>query len=342
MANMRDIAKLAGVSVATISRILNNDVNFRTSNETRKRVKKIASNLSYDKQQSVRNKKRNLGLKLGLITRHNRDEVNTDPYFIQLRKGLFSEAAHWNLELVNLFDARKPPDDLAFLKKYDAILMMSNPDDDCINSIKRINPHIILVDYFGHNDAMNIIRNDYYDKTVDILNLLYQKGHRKIDFIGGDKALVDIHGGIHRTHDEIRNVAYQKWMKLHGLKKYSHSYITKWGMKNAYRSSLNLLKRKEMPTAVVVASDPMAIGVYKAFKEQGIRIPDDVSIVSFDDIDEASFMTPALSTVHLDVEEMGRIVIDMTQQALSNGWQIPVTIVCKSKLIIRDSIRSIK
>lgn len=340
MTNMRNIAKLAGVSVATVSRILSRDENFRVSKETKEKVNQVTQNLHYNKVESAKHKRKHTGIRFGLITRHNREEVNTDPYFVSLRKGIISEAAKWDIEIDNLFDARKPPQDLTFLRNYNLILLMNNPTPAYIQEVKKYNRNLIAVDYFGVNNQINVIHNDFYEQTVTILNLLKKKGHRNISFIGGYNSLINLDGKIQHEKNETRMLAYQKWMKLNNFNKYAHSYISKWGSEGGYRSAKTLLKRKELPTAVIVASDPLALGVYKALKDAGIKIPTDISVISFDDIDEAKFLTPSLSSVHLNAEEMGRMTIDLGKQIIANQWQTPVTLICKSKLKLRESVLS--
>lgn len=338
MTNMRNIAKLAGVSVATVSRILNHDSDFRVSEKTKNKVRQITQNLHYNKNESAKHKRKHTGIKFGLITRHNRMEVNSDPYFVGLRKGIISEAAKWNIEIDNLFDARKPPKSLTFLSNYNLILLLNNPTFAYIQEVKKYNRNLIVVDYFGVNNQINVVHNDFYEQTIAILNLLKERGHRNISFIGGYNSLINIDGQVQREKNEVRMTAYQKWMKLNNLNKYAHPYISKWVSEGGYHSAKTLLKRKQLPTAVVVASDPLALGVYKAFKQADIKIPGDISVVSFDDIDEAKFLTPSLSSVHLNAEEMGKMTIDLGKQVITNKWETPVTLICKSKLRLRDSV----
>ena len=92
------------------------------------------------------------------------------------------------------------------------------------------------------------------------------------------------------------------------------------------------------PTAIIVASDPMAVGVYKALNEYGLKIPEDISVVSFDDIQMAQFMTPALSSVKMKAEEMGQMSVELAKNKLLGVRTMPVRVICKSELILRESI----
>ena len=95
------------------------------------------------------------------------------------------------------------------------------------------------------------------------------------------------------------------------------------------------------PTAIVVASDPMAVGVYKAITNAGLSIPDDISIISFDDIEMAKFMSPSLSTVKLNAEEVGKIGVELVRGKLLNVRAMPVRVICTSELVLRDSVKDI-
>lgn len=138
--------------------------------------------------------------------------------------------------------------------------------------------------------------------------------------------------------NDLRELTYLSWMKLHNLDQYCHSFITDWSTNSAFEAGKEILKLQQRPTAVVVGSDPMALGVYKAFSDAGVNIPDDISVVSFDDVDINRFLTPTLSSVYMNTEEMGKTAVRLAKDLITEDIQIPLTITCHSQLNIRDSI----
>lgn len=121
-------------------------------------------------------------------------------------------------------------------------------------------------------------------------------------------------------------------MKLHNLDQYCHSFITDWSTDSAFEAGKKILKLQQRPTAVVVGSDPMALGVYKAFSDAGVNIPDDISVVSFDDVDINRFLTPTLSSVYMNTEEMGKTAVRLAKELITEDIQIPLTITCHSQI----------
>jgi LacI family transcriptional regulator len=92
-----------------------------------------------------------------------------------------------------------------------------------------------------------------------------------------------------------------------------------------------------LPTAVVLASDPMAIGAIRALHEAGIKVPEDISVISFDDIEAAAFLNPPLSTVKVQTEEMGKTAVKLLYDRLKNEREIPLRVTLPTKLVLRDS-----
>lgn len=98
-----------------------------------------------------------------------------------------------------------------------------------------------------------------------------------------------------------------------------------------------LINQESMPTAIIVASDPLAIGALKALNEAGIHVPKEVSIVSFDDISAAAYLTPSLSTVKIHTEEMGKTAVKLLHDRLK-GRELPIKVMLPTSFIARESI----
>ncbi|MBO0452715.1 LacI family DNA-binding transcriptional regulator [Candidatus Enterococcus murrayae] len=342
MASIRDIAKLAGVSAASVSRILNNDETFSINENTRKRVIEIATSLNYSKNQNRKN--RDVGDKntIALITRHQADNEKSDPYFMFIRKGVESEAKKWRLKTFRAFSMRDKEKDIFQLSKYGAVVVIGEMTLEALEEIRKINSNIVLIDSYSEYAGFDCVQTDFAQKTHDILDLLKSKGHENIAFIGGLGSKVDIHGEVVYYKEEIRSENYRQWMVLNHLDNYTTVLQGEWSPGAGLELGTQIMNMNPRPTAIVVASDPMAVGVYKAVINAGLSIPEDISIISFDDIEMAQYMTPSLSTVRLNSEEVGKIGVELVRGKLLNVRAMPVRVVCSSELILRDSVNDIK
>ncbi|KAA8792583.1 LacI family DNA-binding transcriptional regulator [Lactobacillus crispatus] len=339
MASIRDIAKLAGVSPATVSRILNNDPSFSINKNTRARVIEIANRVHYSKKNAVRGpKSTGDGMSIGLILRHNAQTEENDPYFKNIHRGIEEEAAFWRLRTETVFTMHDKNKDWDQLSKYGAIIIVGEMTPDAIERVKSLNPNLFLVDARPQLKNCSYIQNDFSNKTAEILDYLYKNGHRNIAYIGGKSSIVDQTGKTIYLNNDVRAGSYEKWMKLHGLEKYINYILGDWTAESGLKSGEKLAQLDPLPTAVVVGSDPMAIGVYKAFANKGIKIPTDVSVVSFDDVDLNRYLTPTLSSVYMDSAEMGRTAVRLAKDAIIEKTTFALTVTCRSELRIRESV----
>lgn len=342
MASIRDIAKMAGVSAASVSRILNNDETFSINDNTRKRVIEIANRLHYSKEKNLKSSRyKDNGMSIGLILRHNEESELQDPYFLAIRRGIEEEAAKWRIKVVKAFRMRDEDKNWEQLANYGAIIMIGEMTEAAMEKIMAINSHLILVDNYISDERYDRIQTDFIAKTYKVLDLLYRKGHRNIAFVGGRSSIVDIDGSRINSRHEVRADSYEKWMQLKGLKQYISTNIGHWSAEDALNMTTEILKQKELPTAIVVASDPMAMGVYKAINNAGLKIPDDISVISFDDVELNRYLTPTLSSIKMDSEEMGRMAVKVAREQMIEPRKMPIQIICSSELKVRDSVKDI-
>lgn len=339
MASIRDIAKMAGVSAASVSRILNEDPIFSINEQTRIRVIEIANRLNYSVNQNKKGSRtKGNDLSLALIVRHQEKSEEDDPYFRKIRIGIEKEAAKWRLRTVVAFRMRDQEKDWSQLGQFGAVIMIGEMTQRAVDRIAQANRNIIFVDNYSKTDQYDCIQTDFERKTAEILQVLYDKGHRRIAFIGGYSSIVDEDGSVVHKQEEIRANSYENWMKLKGLEEYTTVYQGSWKPEAGLELGSQLLAQENLPTAVLVASDPLAVGVYKSINEAGLKIPEDIAVASFDDIEMAQFLTPSLSSIKADPEEMGRLAVRIAKERMLQERKMPIRIICASQLILRDSI----
>ncbi len=341
MASIRDVAKMAGVSPASVSRILNKDVNFHINENTRKRVIETAKRMHYSKTANRRGPKGKKGMTLGLILRHTAQDEPNDPYFKNIHDGIDDEAAKWRLDTQIVFRMHDKNKNLAEISKYGAIIMVGQMTDDAVLKIKQLNPNVILVDANPDIETVDYIQNDFTVKTRQILDYLYKLGHRNIAYIGGNSSMVNMAGKTIPLASDSRARIYSEWMKIKGLNEYEHAYIRKWSIEDGFEACNDLLRQqKQIPSAIVVGSDPMALGVYKSLKNHHISIPKQVSIISFDDVEMNRYLTPSLSSVYMDSYQMGRTAVTLAKNLIleKRANTLPLILTCRSELHLRDSV----
>lgn len=341
MASIRDVAKMAGVSAASVSRVLNNDPNFSINKNTRQRIINVANQLHYSKEESQNNRRANSEMTIGLILRHNSNIEMEDPYFYDIRRGVELEAGKWRLHVIKAFEMRDPNKDWSQLSNYGAVIMISEMTADAVEKVHLLNPNLILVDNYTNDSRYDIIQTDFAERTQETLDLLYDYGHRRIAFIGGQSSKVRVDGSVERSQHEVRAESYQRWMKLHDLQQHIDVRIGRWSSEDGLQLTKQLIDKEQRPTAIVVASDPMALGVYKAINNSGLSIPEDISVISFDDSEMNRYLSPTLSSVRMEAEEMGRTAVRLARNRMLNPNKMPLRIVCASKLKVRDSITKI-
>lgn len=338
MVSIRDIARMATVSPASVSRILNNDPTFSINDNTRQRVIEIANRMHYSKDASKKGPRYNHdSMSIGLILRHNLEAELQDPYFHEIRRGIEQEAAKWRIRVIKAFGMRDSEKDWDQLSQFGAVVMVGEMTQPAIDKILAQNKNLILVDSYAKHDGVDAIRTDFAEKTAEILTKLYELGHRRIAFVGGESSIVRPDGSVVRDENEIRAMSYRNWMKLHDLP--AQTKIGQWTPESGMQLTRQILSEGTQPTAIVVASDPMAMGVYKAINNAGLRIPDDISVVSFDDVEMTQYLVPALSSVHMEAEEMGRTAVKLARDRMIEPHKMVLHLVCGSQLKLRESVK---
>lgn len=340
MAGIRTVAKRAMVSPATVSRFLNKDSTLKITEETKQRI--LESVAYYDYKPKERERKTTF--EIGVITAVSEIQELEDPYFRSIRVGIISECAKSNVVIKKIvYYQANQSFDLEQLNHCDVILAIGRFQNEVYAELMAMNANIIAIDV--PNDELvfpiDSVYTDLTKATVNHLDRLYQNGHRKICFIGGKKKLLGKDGKLSVDNHEVRYQAYLDWMSKHKLSEQIDYYLGDWGYEEGYRLTEELLtKRKDnLPTAIMVASDPMAVGVYRALQKKAIRIPEDISIVSFDDLEVARYLTPTLSSVAISAEEIGKIAVRLAKQRLTKSRKIHVNVEVGYQIKVRESER---
>lgn len=338
MANIQEIAKLAGVSKATVSRILSQDTSFSVSEATEKRVWQIANKLQY-KLSNVAVRNNSEKLHLALVSAVSFEQELNDSYFQQIKLGLTQQANLWGMKIAN--EIRLPTsDDIQWerLSIYGAVLVVGVLTEDLLEKIYQYNQNIVIIDDYRDFENYDVVHNDFGRRTKFILDLLHERGHQNIAFIGGNKKLMTQTGLAEIDVVDERKKAYVEWMKINNLLEQISLQIVGWGTEDAIVATKKIFLSEKKPTAIVTGNDLQAVGVYRIIQEKGYKIPEDIAVVSFDDIDMSQYLFPSLTTVRPNTRELGKVAINLVRDKIVGDRMAAVQVTVNSTLEIRESI----
>lgn len=320
---MADVARLAGVSHQTVSRVINGASSIRPA--TKARVEQAIEELGYRPNTAAR----------ALVTRRSgivgiigSNSGLYGPASIQRSVQEAARAAGYFSSLVPLAEVtvdelHSALDHLA-RQSVEAIVMIVG-QEDALAVVRSTDAGVPLIVVEGDLSGRGLtVGVDQINGACQATRHLVDLGHRAIDHVAGPLTYTEAKG---------RRTGYEQAMRDAGLVP-GELWEGDWTPESGHRIGRELVRRASS-TAVFVANDQMAIGVMHAFAEAGVRVPDDVSIVGFDDIPEAGFLNPALTTVRQDFQVLGQRAIELVTKSLE-GSQAHVPLLAP-ELIIRAS-----
>ncbi|WP_313631202.1 LacI family DNA-binding transcriptional regulator [Enterococcus devriesei] len=334
MVGIRDVARRASVSPGTVSRVLNNDPTLSVAETTKDRIYAAIKELNYDidKRKYV---KRRLP-SIGVITTTSKQKELDDPYFNALRIGLEQEARRLHLGLNRVYNLEDNPKTWQDFDKLGAIIIVGTVPETAVKRLSKQNSNIVVIDNPDINQEVDMVYADFDRMTKRVLQLFLEKGHQRIGYIGGYNIDIDEDGEKIYNENEKRLRAYQEFMTSNGLT--SQVKLGLWEPLEGKRMMDEwLAEAQELPTAILVGSDPLSVGVYRSLQSANIAIGQDIEIASFDDIEIAEFLTPSLTTVHISAGEIAKAAVRLAKERIEEERQEPVIMTFPSKLVVRES-----
>ncbi|TFD96993.1 LacI family DNA-binding transcriptional regulator [Jeotgalibacillus sp. R-1-5s-1] len=330
MATLKDIAARAGVSLATVSRVLNDDVSLSVTTETRDRVMTIAKEMNY---QGVRRKatvRKSKTLRVGLVYWYSEEQELEDPYYLSVRLGVERACVDRSINLVKLYknqDTFRIRNDAAL----DGIIAVGKFSIEDLDEFKKWADKLVLVD-FTPTDEVDSVVVDFRKAMIDVLRHLIELGHERIGYIGGHEY---VHGD-ELIKDE-REVTFYEYLSLYHTFYPEFIWTGKFTAEDGYAMMKEALKLDKGPSAFIMGSDTMAIGAMRALHEKGVRVPEQVSIVGFNDIEMSRYLQPSLTTIQVHTEYMGEAAIDLLLEQINLKRSIPKKVVLPTSLLVRES-----
>ncbi|GEL07542.1 LacI family DNA-binding transcriptional regulator [Salisediminibacterium halotolerans] len=331
MATIRDIAKNAGYSIATVSRVLNQDDTLSVSDAAREKIFKIAAEMNYQTPKSRSTKKKTASLTFGMVYFNSEKQEVNDPYFLAIRLGIEKFCAENNIQLEKVYRNHETLR-LNKLQKADGLIVVGRIRPEEVDELVLLTENIIFVDYSPLDSMFDSVVIDFQEAVHRTLDHLMAFNHRRIGYIGGDQF---IRPG--KNVMDFREIAFRTYLSQHAGYSENDIHIGKFSTEEGYRLMQKALMKSPLPTAFVVASDSMAIGALRALHEQNYRVPQDVSIVGFNDIAASRYLQPSLTTVKVHTEFMGETAVEILMERIRSSRTIPRKTVIPTELIVRES-----
>ena len=333
MATLKDIANLANVSTATVSRVLNYDKSLSVGEETRTRIFRAAESLNYKKGPHVDKQDSVLHMKLGLVSPITEKDELEDPYYLSIRMGIENICQEMGIEVDRLMAF--PKQGFKAQSKYDGIVAISRHEESDIETMLDHTDNLIFVDFDPGMSQVDCILLNAEQAIDDVLSYFFEAGHREVAFIGGQDRVPS----SGRVLEDRRLFAYRRLYHKYASLPLNEKIIKigEFGLEEGYRLMTDLLKEEDRPTAVFAASDTMALGCMRAIEEAGLVVGRDICVIGFDDIPAAQYTSPRLSSVKVHTEFMGRHGIEVLLERIKGERQLPVKVIVPTQLMIRDS-----
>ncbi|ALP91582.1 LacI family DNA-binding transcriptional regulator [Clostridium butyricum] len=337
MSTIYEIAKIAGVSPTTVSKVLNDYPDV--SDKTRAKIKKILEEENFYPNSQAQNLSTKKTWTLGIVYFENLGVGLSHPFFSGVIEAFKNQAdSHGYSLLFGSKNNRLGNDTFLEYFKYInvdgiAIICTDPRDKETLQLIESDFP-IVVIDMFSSNTST--VTSDSAQGCRLAINYLYNLGHRKIAHIEGISK-------EDNWPSSIRKEYYIRAMKDLNLD-VPDEYIVdgvNFDVSGGYEAMKKLLELEEMPTAVFASCDKLAIGAIDAIKEAGLSVPEDISIIGFDDIELAKYVTPKLTTIRQDCTSVGKAAVDLLVEQINAKAKLKINKVIPVELIERESCRKI-
>ena len=330
-----NVAQKSGVSQATVSMVLNNKPGI--ASETRARVIEAAEALGYPLKQASATWRGNQLSTLGMIVKTDIDlPPHDNPFYSRIMMGIEDTCRKNGIAL--LFstlpvDAQNHPVEtpaLLYNDSVDGLLMVGAFVDETLVSISgRRTPPIVLVDAYSNTESYDTVVSDNFRAAYQAVEYLIKKGHQHIGLVGGEPnaypSLLDRRNGYVRALKE---------------NEITETYIANFNINKSkgYEEVTWLLKEHAQISALFCINDEVAVTAIRAAQDIGRHIPQDLSVVGYDDIYLARNVSPALTTMHVDTLAMGRAAVQLLNIRIDNLDMARMTLTIHPRLIERDSV----
>ncbi|CAN5877638.1 LacI family DNA-binding transcriptional regulator [soil metagenome] len=292
---IRDVAREAGVSVATVSRVFNNS--GPVHEDTRRRIDDVAKRLRYIPNGAARTLSTRRTQTIGVVLPDLYGE-----FFSEVIRGIDQEVQRsgWHLLVSSSHNDRAEIEAAlrAMRGRVDGLIVMSpDPDTHVLAQNLPEKLPVVLLNCAGGDGIYNSLNMDNRGGAFAVTEHLLKQGHRRIGLITGPMRNHDARERLRGAHEALAAAGATAAPELEVAGDFSEQ--------SGHRAALELVELESRPTALFAANDSMAIGALSALREAGVRVPDEMAVAGFDDIPIARYVSPPLTTVRVSIPELG-------------------------------------
>lgn len=330
MATIKDIAARAGVSITTVSRVLNYDPHLSVSAETKQKFFEAAEQLDYKKR---RVSKKAPQTSAALVHWYTEEEELNDLYYRSIRLGIENSCLESGLQLQKvLYNELEQLD----RDEIEGIIAVGKYSSAQVERLSEWSSRIVFVDFSPKDEAFDSVVTDFSRVTEKALTHLWEQGVRRLGYLGGREQFEDKSGMI----TDKREQTYRAFLQEKGAFTEEDMLVGTYRADDGYRLMKNCIEQRgeNLPEAFFAASDTLAIGALRALHEAHIQVPERVSLIGVNDISVSKYMYPPLTTVKVHTEWMGKIAVELLLEQL-NTKRISKKVVLPSELIVRGTTK---
>lgn len=343
MATLRELSEITGYSIATISRVLNGDETLKVTENTRTMILEAAGKAEYPSKQNM-NKKNSAGmhLKLGIVEMVTAQESEKDPYYLYVKNNVEKCCFTNGMEtFVMQYDEKEECYRSAVSRELDGILAIGQFREEQIVSMEKCTSRIVFLESAPFPEKFCSVMPNYEVGIRQGVDYLIEQGHRKIVFVGPEFST----DSTCQQAPELRRKIFTDYIKRYGKKAEGILLDAEWQGDDVAEQIMQYVKSspasEEKPTAFFTYNETAALGVFRALQILGYQVPEDFSILSYNDTALATMMQPQLSGIHINIEEMVKHAVWMMERMAKGEGQIPLRISVPATLVVRESVRAL-
>jgi LacI family transcriptional regulator len=325
---IKDVAAEAGVSFGTVSRVINNDVHVRK--ETRERVSKTMQRLGFVANRQARSLAGGKSNSVGVLV----PDLGTG-YIGEIIRGIDAELSLSGIDLILYTTHRTASKESNYVANLATgmvdglLLVLPRSPADFIGNLTQRNFPFVLIDHQGIGKDCPAVGAMNWQGGFTATEYLIKLGHQRIGFITG---WMDLGCATDRLK------GYRSALRTYHIpEKPELIYEGTFFQPDGFAGASTMLDLSDPPTAIFASNDVMAMGVMDAVRNRGLRVPEDVSVIGFDDIPQASLIRPTLTTINQPLEKMGRVSTQMLLDLLHEPEKKVNRIELPTQLVVRDS-----
>ncbi|MDQ3811997.1 MAG: LacI family transcriptional regulator [Chloroflexota bacterium] len=332
LATVDDIARAAGVSVATVSRVLNSSP--KVASPTRRRVLHVLEDLGYAPNNLARNLRARALPVFGLVIPDIRN-----PVYTSLLRGVEDVARAGGYFVLLANTDEQPERQAEYLRMLLAervagviLVPAAGTRLDSVQALQRVGIPVLALDRPLPELDIDTVQPDRGRGVRLAVEHLVAHGHRAIALLNGPTELATARQRADAFDAALRSLGLER--------RAAWEAAADFRQEGGYQAARAVLAQRHRPTAMLVANNLMALGSMRAAAELGVRVPDELAIIAFDDTEWAPYLAPPLTTIAHDTQELGRMAAELLERRLVNPGRSALTVLLPPRLVVRESCGS--